>query len=109
MSMTNTLSPASRAARIAAVLLSASASLAADIVTLRNGSIIEGSLVSGDSRNLTVSTPGGTQSIAVLDVAYIQFGSGPGIAPQPSGLAIPPNTAITVRMIDAIDSQTGAE
>lgn len=116
--------------RIWALALVTGASwLAADTIHLRDGRTVEGTFVGGDTRQVRLmSANGSLQSFAISDIETISFKSTATAVPAPastvpaspaaprartasagSRLVAPAGTVITVRMIDAIDSDvTGA-
>jgi hypothetical protein len=103
----------------------------ADTLTLRSGSVLNGQYLGGDARHIRLAIGDHVDTFNVEDVADLQFGGNPppGPAPAPSqgqyqappqgfqqqppasapmpvaGIQIPTGTAITVRMIDAVDSR----
>jgi hypothetical protein len=83
--------------------------LAGDTIVMRDGTSLEGELLSGDARTLVASVGGVTRSVTVFDVESIRFGPATGAPSASPGQTIPANTALTIRRIDAIDSQTGSE
>jgi len=99
-------------------LLPAIAPLAnADTLLLKNGSAIEGTLLGADTRQVQfMGRDRQVLAISISSVAAIEFGGSaapvaPPRAPAPPpraapGLTIPAGMAITVRMIDSIDSKT---
>lgn len=107
---------------ICAFLLTALAP--ADEVRLRNGAVITGSYIGGDTRSVRFIGPdGNVQTYSVDDVASIHFITAPtAAAPAPPAapsatrtaasqpaVTVPAGTMITVRMIDPIDADiTGA-
>lgn len=83
----------------------------ADVLYLRNGTTVEGTFLSGDSRTVRFLTQGGkVQNFALTDVESISFGSGTetvSASPSrtPSGpYTVPKGTVLVVRMIDSVDS-----
>jgi len=90
----------------------------ADVIRLTNGSTVEGTYLGGDSREVKfLRSNGSVKTYAVSDVASLAFGEDATVAEAPaapvapktttasqSGNVIPSGTAITVRMIDSIDS-----
>ncbi len=100
----------------------------ADTLNLKNGTAVEGTYFGGDSRKVRFIDADGRVSTHLIDsVAGITFGdppaaapiaapqpvaastSGPISAPQPAATnvaAIPAGTVVTIRMIDAIDSDS---
>lgn len=115
------------AAAAVGVLLASAAS--ADTLTLQTGSVVEGTYLGGNSRDIKfVSADGKVTSYSVESVASLRFGDAEPVAsaisaPQPisaprpaatprpaASLAteIPDGTVLTVRMIDSIDSDVAA-
>jgi hypothetical protein len=112
--------------RVTAVILAVAAFGLADTVTLRDGRVVRGEYVGGDARHIKIAVGDRVDTYAVDDVASLQFGSGTGerrsseVAP-PTGFAQQPprreeqaryngyqigvGTPITVRMIDAVNSE----
>ena len=106
----------------------AAASLAtADTLTLRNGRTVTGSYLGGSSRQIRMAVGDSIETFAISDVASIRFDAGetaaevkPAAAPAPAlstrpvtaqparDNEIPAGTAITIRMIDDVDSPTAA-
>lgn len=98
----------------------------ADTLTLKTGSVVEGTYLGGNSRDVKfVSADGKVTSYSVDNVASLRFGDAPATASaaappaqpvaasQPAAAAqpaaastatIPDGTVLTVRMIDSIDS-----
>lgn len=93
----------------------------ADVIRLTNGSTVEGTYLGGDSREVKfLRSNGSVKTYAVSDVVSLAFGEDAAVAEAPatqaapvapttktaaqSGNVIPSGTAITVRMIDSIDS-----
>lgn len=100
----------------------------ADTLTLRTGKVITGQYLGGDARLIRMAIGDHVDTFHVEDVGDIEFGVDSRLAqPQPpppppapnqgfaqatpapmpvAGIQIPVGTAITVRMIDAVDSKT---
>lgn len=99
----------------------------ADTLTLRSGRVVNGQYVGGDARHIRMAIGDRVDTFDVDDIVNLQFGAGTppppppeegrrrdrdqGFAQQPppppppaSGIQIPAGTPITVRMIDAVDS-----
>ena len=97
----------------------------ADTLTLRSGRVVTGQYVGGDARHIRMAIGDHVDTFNIEEVGDLQFGgnappappppSSPsqtsqGFAPQPpppvpvAGVQIPTGTAITVRMIEKIDS-----
>ncbi len=116
-----------RLTTIAVVLVSL---CSADTLTLRSGRVITGQYLGGDARHIRMAIGDHVDTFNVEDVGDLQFGVPPpppaqtqyqspdqgrvqGFATQPppppppaSGIQVPPGTAITVRMIESVDSNT---
>jgi hypothetical protein len=135
--------------RLSAILAITSlftAAAVADVITLRNGQIINGTYLGGTARTIRVDAGGQIQTFDIGQVQSIsfndagaqpqasqnpgysrggQYNSGPAYpppgsypapgpvaaAPQPSaagasGITIPADTRVTIRMIDSVDSDT---
>ncbi len=116
-----------RLVTIGAVLVSL---CAADTLTLRSGRVVTGQYLGGDARHIRMAIGDHVDTFDVDDVGDLQFGGNtapapppadrdrdrdqgrqqgfaqqpPPPAPVPSGIQIPAGTPITVRMIDAVDS-----
>jgi hypothetical protein len=110
-----------RILRIAVALAVATAGFA-DTITLKNGQVINGTFLGGTARQVRVDLGDQVQTLEVTDIARIEFG-GPPAPPQelraprrevtmsdptaaPLGIVLPAGTNFTIRMIDAVDSQT---
>jgi hypothetical protein len=61
--------------------------LSGDTVTLKNGQHLDGSFLGGDTRNIRFAVGSEVRTIAVPDIAMIQFGSKAATTPPPSGTA----------------------
>jgi outer membrane lipoprotein SlyB len=99
-------------------LLATSLALQADTLYLKDGRTLNGTFVSGTSREIRFAPErGDTQRFAVDSIQTVTFGDGSGTtASTPSGpgydptrarsarATIPAGTVVTVRMIDSIDS-----
>jgi|SRR5579871_762489 len=118
--------------RFALPVLALAAFCWGDTLTLRTGQVVRGDYVGGDARHIRMAVGDRVDSYAVEDVDRLEFGGGggrtandrregdtrdgdrrdSGYAPVPSpaaqnmpgGMQIPNGTTITVRMIDAVDS-----
>jgi hypothetical protein len=98
-----------------------------DTLTLKNGQTVQGTYLGGNAREIRIDTGDGVQTFAVGDVSTLQFDTaGPAASaappnsrynrdagygnnqppPQSAGLSIPAGTVITVRMVDAVDSDS---
>ncbi|HYL78301.1 MAG TPA: hypothetical protein VEU96_29190 [Bryobacteraceae bacterium] len=117
--------------RITTVLLAIAAFAAADTLTLRNGQVVRGEYVGGDARHIKMAVGDRVETYNVDEVSDLQFGGGqrlpesnqypdrrderrddaqlppppPPPPPSSAGLQIPSGTLLTVRMIDAVDSE----
>jgi hypothetical protein len=111
--------------RLTTIALTLTGLLAGDTLTLRSGRVVTGQYVGGDSRHIQMAIGDRVDTFNIEDIGDLQFGgnappappppSSPsqtsqGFAPQPpppvpvAGVQIPTGTAITVRMIEKIDS-----
>ncbi len=81
---------------------------AADTLTLRSGRVVTGQYVGGDARHIQMAIGDRVDTFNIEDVGDLQFGGNAPPAPPPpmpvAGVQIPTGTAITVRMIEKIDS-----
>jgi hypothetical protein len=97
-----------------------------DTITLKNGQVLSGTFLGGTARQVRVDLGDQVRTVDVGDISRIEFG--PGIsqmqAPPPPreemrprqdenrrqearmGITLPAGTNFTIRMIDAVDSQT---
>ena len=121
--------------RITTVLLAIAAFAAADTLTLRNGQIVRGEYVGGDARHIKMAVGDRVETYNVDEISDLQFGGGqrlpdnnqypdrrderrddrrdeaqlppppPPPPPSSAGYQIPSGTLLTVRMIDAVDSE----
>jgi hypothetical protein len=92
--------------------------LSADTVTLRSGEAVQGTFLGGTARQIRVDVNGNiqtwdlgqVQSLVFSDAASAQTPAAPVTAypasPAPVGITVPPDTQVTVRLIDSVDSQT---
>jgi hypothetical protein len=93
----------------------------ADTITLRNGQVVNGTFLGGTARLVRVDVGDQVQTFDITDIVRIEFGGPPPQAPPPppreEAMAPPPNPPVlgvtlpagmnfTIRMIDAVDSQT---
>lgn len=99
----------------------------ADTLTLRNGDVLRGTYLGGNARTIRVDMNGNVQTFDVGQVRSISFSDDSQSAQQPPPMAppvsqtrpryqdsapnsygrtIPADTTITVRMIDAVNSET---
>jgi hypothetical protein len=102
--------------------------MSADTVILKNGDHVQGTFLGGTARQIRLDTPSGQQTIEIERVESIRFddSSAPAASARPemrrpvqaeqprdyqaqqpssSGLTIPADTLIEVRMIDSVDSE----
>jgi hypothetical protein len=120
--------------RVTTVLLAIAAFASADTLTLRNGQIVRGEYVGGDARHVKMAVGDRVETYSVDEVSDLQFGGGqrspdndadrsrdrdrrddrrdeaqlpppPPPAPAAASMQIPSGTPLTVRMIDAVDSE----
>ena len=92
-----------------------------DTITLKNGQVVNGTYLGGTARQVRVDLGDQVQTFDVGEIARIEFGGPPPqappppprqevMAPQPAppvlGITLPAGTNFTIRMIDAVDSQT---
>lgn len=96
---------------ISTILLSVAGALSADVIRLRDGNRVKGTFLSGNARVVQfMEEGGGAKNFALQDVAGIDFeAAAPPVPASPAPTAghaavIPPGTAITVRLLDGIDS-----
>jgi hypothetical protein len=109
--------------RLTIVAVAAVSLCAADTLTLRSGRVVTGQYLGGDARHIRMAVGDHVDTFDVADVGDLQFAGdavppsppppdqGQGFAQQPppppppaSGVQIPTGTAITVRMIDSVNS-----
>lgn len=121
--------------RVTTVLLAIAAFAAADTLTLRSGQVVRGEYVGGDARHVKMAVGDRVETYNVDEVSDLQFGGGqrlpdnnqypdrrddrrderrdeaqlppppPPPPPSSAGYQIPSGTLLTVRMIDAVDSE----
>jgi hypothetical protein len=118
--------------RVSTFLLAIAALSGADTLTLRSGQVVRGEYLGGDARHIKMAVDDRVETYSVEDVADLSFGSGQRtssdndrrdnadrrdnglrdapqagqpVAPATTGMVIPAGTSITVRMIDAVNSQ----
>lgn len=96
---------------ISTILLSVAGALSGDVIRLRDGNRVKGTFLSGNARVVQfMEEGGGAKNFAIQDVAGIDFeAAAPPIPASPAPTAghavvIPTGTAITVRLLDGIDS-----
>lgn len=109
--------------RVTTALLALAALSAADTLTLRSGRVIDGQYLGGDARQVKMAVGDRVETYEVNDILSLQFGGAQPVpqardsyrdrggfaaeqAPPPPvyGVQIPTGTTLTVRMIDAVDS-----
>ncbi len=106
--------------RVIPAFLGLCAFCAADTITLRSGGVVEGSYLGGDARNVRIAVGDRVDSYPVSEISTIQFtrGAAPKQTPVrgPDGLerrtyaapaagaVVPAGSALTVKVIDPIDS-----
>jgi hypothetical protein len=116
----------------------------ADTITLKNGTVIQGTYLGGTARSVRVDDGTSVQTLDIFDVSKIEFGSSapamrsprpvernvdrsnddrpilrrsesnvmrpndtpPPPPPAPANFELPAGTNLTIRMIEAVDSQT---
>jgi hypothetical protein len=103
-------------ASILVLSCAAALSLSADSLRLKSGEIVDGTYLGGDSREVKfLRSNGSVKNYSVSEVASVSFGESEAVtapavtAPKApivnaSGMTVPAGTVVTVRMIDAIDS-----
>jgi hypothetical protein len=110
--------------RITTLVVAIAAICSADSLTLRSGRVVHGQYLGGDSRQIRMAVGDRVDTFDVSEVTSLQFGSerlssentsfererpAPLPPPQredpPAAAQIPTGTEITVRMIDAVDSE----
>jgi len=91
-----------------------------DTITLKNGQVVNGTYLGGTARQVRIDLGDQVQTFDVGEIARIEFGGPPQEAPRPPreettapppappvlGITLPAGTNFTIRMIDAVDSQT---
>jgi hypothetical protein len=110
--------------RLLLVAIAALSIASADTLTLRDGRTVEGQFLGGTARQVRMAVGDSVQTFDVSDVASLQFegaklpAAPPAPAPQPpppppaaaatsaDADEIPAGTAVTIRMIDGVDSKT---
>ena len=85
---------------------------AADTVTLRDGTVISGAYLGGSPREVKIAVGETVRSLAIADIAAIQFASSAALpesvtrsAAPSHGITLPAGTNLVIRMIDAVDSE----
>lgn len=108
--------------RVTTTLLALASFAAADTLTLRSGTVIDGQYLGGDARQVKMAVGDRVETYEVDDIVSLQFGGSQraearrdrdrgGFAAQPAppppiyGVQIPTGTTLTVRMIDGVDSE----
>ncbi len=117
--------------RVSTLLLAIAALGVSDTLTLRSGQVVRGEYLGGDARHVRMAVGDRVDTYSIEDVADLSFGGGQRLsdndrrddhrdsrdngvreAPSPdqptaaiSGTVIPVGTTITVRMIDAVNSE----
>src|ERR1035438_8611326 len=114
-----------RLLRIAIALVLATAWFG-DTITLKNGQVVNGTFLGGTARQVRVDLGDQVQTFDVAEIARIEFGGAAPQGPQEApprrperprevttpdpapqlGITLPAGTNFTIRMIDAVDSQT---
>jgi hypothetical protein len=100
--------------------------LSADTLTLKDGSIVNGTFLGGNARQIRMEVGDNIQAFDIERISSIQFGSARAAEPAPrqrdpenvfrpdnsrdaadssTGTELPQGTVLTVRMIDPVDSQ----
>jgi hypothetical protein len=120
--------------RLAVTLLLGGLAASADTINLRSGEVIQGAFIGGTARQIRVDVNGDIRTYDLQQVQSVTFADAnyqapppaqrdntaqaPAYAPPPppqpqappqggmSGITLPADTAITVRMIDSVNSQT---
>jgi hypothetical protein len=104
--------------RLPLVAIAALSIASADTLTLRDGRTVEGQFLGGTARQVRMAVGDSVQTFDVSDIASLQFEGAklPSPAPLPPPSAppaastdagdIPAGTAVTIRMIDGVDSKT---
>lgn len=94
---------------MASLACSAAMLLSADTLVMRNGATVQGTYLGGDARQIRIDQNGTIRSYDVGQVQSVIF-SETGYQPpppppaQPAGITIPIDTAVTIRMIDSVNS-----
>src|SRR5262245_3011567 len=110
----------------AAALLSLTTGLRADVLELKNGTILNGKYVGGTAGTVRFEAAGGVQVLETSQLTALTFTSGsvtpsasspqaatpgnaaPATAPpatQPASITLPAGTTLLVRMMDSVSSQ----
>ncbi len=110
--------------RVTVAFLAIASFCAADVLTLRSGQVVRGEYLGGDARHVKMAVGDRVESFLVDEVTNLQFGGGgqrlnapddrdrreggfrePPAPARLSSMQIPAGTALTVRMIDGVDSE----
>jgi hypothetical protein len=85
---------------------------AADTITLRDGKVLNGSYLGGDSRTVRFAVGDQVRSFDVERISSVSFGepgqsysSKPARVAPPTGPVLPTGTILNIRMIDSVDSR----
>jgi hypothetical protein len=108
-----------------ALALAVSTAAFADTITLKNGQVVNGTFLGGTARQVRIDLGDQVQTFEIGDIVRIEFGAAPVAvvpeerprreerreavappAPAALGITLPAGTNFTIRMIDAVDSQT---
>lgn len=118
--------------RTGILICSTAALLSADTLTLRSGETVQGTFIAGTSRQLRMEVNGNIRNYDIADVQSVIFSDQsyqpppvrsqsypppapnrypppdryPSNDPGPVGLVVPVDTAVKIRMIDAVNSDT---
>src|SRR5271170_4940304 len=94
----------------------------ADSIALRDGRVVNGSYLGGDARTVRIAVGDHVDNYRVEEISTITFGGDVASAPEPTqreqrmeerrdppppppGVTLAAGTALTIRMIDSVDSQ----
>jgi hypothetical protein len=96
----------------------------ADTITLKNGSVINGTYLGGTARQVRIDDGTNVQTLDVADIRRIEFGGTATLPPPPpppqqqmmppqqamsqtpaGGIMLPAGTNFVIRMIDSVDSE----
>jgi hypothetical protein len=118
--------------RVTTLIVAIATICSADSLTLRSGRVVHGQYLGGDARQIRMAVGDRIDTFDVADVSNLQFGGGERLSPDDAGAPpprrqeqeppreqryspppqqnaygaqIPTGTAITVRMIDGVDSE----
>ena len=97
---------------LSAALLALSVSASADILELKNGSVLNGKFAGGTAGTLRFDTGAGQQVIETSQIIALTFTT-PAAAPTPapavapSLVTLPAGTTLLVRMMDSVSSRNG--